>query len=78
MCTPVHYAATLDDAKVIEMMLKKSNSVNEVDAQMKTALFYAVFNNSSEQVNIIRVLIENGAKVNQKDCEGRTPLHYAS
>lgn len=78
LCTPVHYAATLDDSKVIETLLKNSNAVNESDSMMKTPMFYAVFNNSAEQINILRVLIENGAKVNEKDADGRTPLHYAA
>lgn len=45
---------------------------------MKTPIFYAVFNTSQEQINILRVLVENGAKLNEKDCDGRTPLHYAA
>lgn len=52
--------------------------MNEKDATGKTALFYAVHNTSSEQVNIIRVLLENGAKVNEADMFGKTPLHYAA
>lgn len=38
-------------------MLKRSNVVNECDSSMKTPIFYAVFNTSQEQVNILRVLI---------------------
>ncbi len=68
----------MEDSKVIEILLKKSNVVNEPDSLMKTPIFYAVFNTSAEQINILRVLIENGAKVNEKDADGRTPLHYAS
>lgn len=54
------------------------NIVNEVDATSKTPLFYAIFNGTDEQVNIIRILIENGANLNEQDLSGKTPLHYAS
>ena len=57
LCTPVHYAATLEDSKVIEIMLKNSNVVNEPDSLLKTPIFYAVFNTSAEQINILRVLV---------------------
>jgi len=45
---------------------------------MKTPIFYAIFNTSEEQVNILRILVENGAKVNVKDMLNKTPLHYAA
>jgi ankyrin repeat protein len=59
-------------------MLKKTNIANECDSTLKTPLFYAIYNNSEEQVNVIRILLENGAKINDIDFSGRTPLHYAS
>ncbi len=31
---------------------------------MKTPIFYAVFNSSEQQINVLRVLVENGAKIN--------------
>ena len=60
------------------MILKKTNIANETDALDKTPLFYAIFNGTDEQINIIRVLVENGSKINHQDATGRTPLHYAS
>jgi ankyrin repeat protein len=77
-CTPAHYAASGTDFQVLEMLLKKTNVVNETDSTGKTPLFYAIYNSSEEQVNILRILIENGAKLNEKDILGKTALHYAA
>lgn len=63
-CTPAHYAASGSEFKVLEMLLKKTNVVNEADCTGKTPLFYAIYNSSEEQVNVLRTLIENGAKLN--------------
>lgn len=41
-------------------------------------MFYAIYNATDEQVNILRILLENGAKLNEQDSLGKTPLHYAS
>ena len=56
-CTPAHYASGTSDFRCLELMLQKSNVVNEKDGTNKTPLFYAIFNNSEEQVNIIRILL---------------------
>lgn len=58
--------------------MKKTNVVNEVDSTGKTPLFYAIYNSSEEQVNVLRILVENGAKLNEKDIFGKTALHYAA
>lgn len=77
-CTPAHYAASGPEFKVLEMLLKKTNVVNEPDCTGKTPLFYAVYNSSEEVVSVLRILVENGAKLNEKDHLGKTALHYAA
>lgn len=57
---------------LLQALLQSGHSVNTVDNQQRTALFFAVNN-----PEFTRILIEEGADVNHRDALGRNPLFHA-
>eukprot|EP00026_Physarum_polycephalum_P008334 Phypoly_transcript_08416.p1 GENE.Phypoly_transcript_08416~~Phypoly_transcript_08416.p1 ORF type:complete len:424 (+),score=82.50 Phypoly_transcript_08416:245-1516(+) len=65
-----------DVAKVTEILKQKEgnkNFINEVDANKRTALHFAVH---GDKLEVMKVLLANGADINAQDWEGYTPLMY--
>lgn len=52
--------------------------VNCTDNNLLTPLHYAILNNSSKQIEIVRTLIEHNANINARDNEGKTALWHAA
>jgi ankyrin repeat protein len=59
---------------LVNTMICAHVSLNVIDNEKRTPLFYAVLSNSIDNV---RSLIENGAVIDITDISGNTPLHYA-
>ena len=70
--TPLHYAAYLDDVKIMKLLLDRGAKVNEVDNYGNTALHIAVQEKSKE---VIPLLLQHDADVDIQNTFGRTPLH---
>ncbi|CAN0896474.1 26S proteasome non-ATPase regulatory subunit 10 [Linum grandiflorum] len=79
---PLHSAASIGSAPIVEILLSKGADVNLKNDGGRTALHYAA---SKGWLKIAEVLIAHGAKLNVKDkaCRlyltvGCTPLHRAA
>lgn len=68
-------AAMRGQVEIIEKALTQNYDINLPDAQGRTVLMYAVYNN---QTDIIKKLLSAGAKVSIKDSEGTTPITLAN
>ena len=73
--TPLHFAATNNDSKTVEILLKNGTDVNTKNEADFTPLHYAVRANAPA---IVEILIKNSANVNAKNVYGGTPLHEAA
>lgn len=68
-------AVMAKNATEVLAALSKGASVDALDREGRTALFYAVRDGSDE---IIKILIEGGSDVNLKDHNLEAPLHFAA
>ncbi|XP_068698482.1 transient receptor potential cation channel subfamily A member 1-like isoform X2 [Montipora foliosa] len=74
---PLHYAATTQDIKILELVLSKQirHGVSFQDEHHKTPLHIAAEMGSSKHVES---LAKHTNKLNSRDEKGRTPLHGAA
>ena len=73
------YACLGSSAQMITLFLAtRPEAVKDTDNIGRKALHYAVFNNSSKQIDIIRILLEHKCEINGIDDDGFTCLHLAS
>ena len=61
--------------EAFEILIQENINLNSKDAEGKTPLMYAAFNNDTE---IINAIIKRDVDVNNVDSIGRTALHWAS
>uniref|UniRef100_A0A667ZST4 Ankyrin repeat domain 28 n=1 Tax=Myripristis murdjan TaxID=586833 RepID=A0A667ZST4_9TELE len=73
--TPLHAAAYLGDAEIIELLILSGARVNAKDNKWLTPLHRAVASCSEEAV---QVLLKHSADVNSRDKNWQTPLHIAA
>jgi ankyrin repeat protein len=73
--SPLNFAATGDEARLADFLIRKGANVNEVDDDGLSALSWATLTNHART---IQVLLAGGAKVDQVDKFGMTPLLYAA
>ena len=69
--TPLHWAATVGNTKIVELLISHNANVNALDFSHKTPLFEAA---RLHHVKIVNFLLSCGAEVNLTDDEGQTPL----
>jgi ankyrin repeat protein len=72
--TPLHIAALMGDAGLVELLLEKMNDVNATDEAGATALHLAAQSGHKE---VAEVLLAGKANVNARDGTDQTPLHFA-
>uniref|UniRef100_A0A672ZP70 Uncharacterized protein n=1 Tax=Sphaeramia orbicularis TaxID=375764 RepID=A0A672ZP70_9TELE len=72
--TPLHAAAYLGDAEIIELLILSGARVNAKDNKWLTPLHRAVASCSE----VIQVLLKHSADVNARDKNWQTPLHIAA
>uniref|UniRef100_A0A8C2H5X9 Uncharacterized protein n=1 Tax=Cyprinus carpio TaxID=7962 RepID=A0A8C2H5X9_CYPCA len=73
--TPLHAAAYLGDAEIIELLILSGARENAKDNKWLTPLHRAVASCSEEAV---QVLLKHSADVNARDKSWQTPLHVAA
>jgi ankyrin repeat protein len=75
--SPLHAAAAYGDLEIIDCVINAGASVNVLDSECVTSLFYAAAGGKSEAVIY---LLKNGADVNpcQTEFKHRSPLHNAA
>lgn len=70
--TPLHLASAHAQADFVDKLtLKAPETINALDNQGKSALFWAV---KACNLEIVQILVEREAAVNQKSKTGLTPL----
>ncbi|CAL9166559.1 unnamed protein product [Musa hybrid cultivar] len=72
---PIHSAASIGNAEIVEILLSRGGDVNLINDGGRTSLHYAA---SKGWLKVAEVLISHGAKINKKDKVGCTPLHRAA
>ena len=70
--TPLHLAATCDDAKMVRFLIGKSVNINKFNSRKQTALHLAAEHGA---VRACRTLLRVGAVLNTEDKQENTPLH---
>jgi len=73
--TPLHYACSKGDTKIVRLLIDRGVDVNACDKYSTTPLILAIENNNLE---IVRLLLEHGADVNPYYKDSRIPLITAS
>lgn len=73
--TPLHWAAMMDRAAVVELLLEHGSRVDAVDASERSPLFSCCAFGAS---NSARLLLRNGADPNKACQRGQTPMHAAA
>uniref|UniRef100_A0A671LEK8 Serine/threonine-protein phosphatase 6 regulatory ankyrin repeat subunit A-like n=1 Tax=Sinocyclocheilus anshuiensis TaxID=1608454 RepID=A0A671LEK8_9TELE len=76
--TPLHAAAYLGDAEIIELLILSVpllSNVNVSDRAGRTALHHAAF---SGHLEMVRLLLSRGANINAFDKKDRRAIHWAA
>lgn len=73
--TPLHWASSNENIKLINLLLSYGASINAVTAQYETSLMYSVKNN---KLNSVKYLLLKGANPNITNIAGETSLHMAA
>ncbi|KAL9246345.1 hypothetical protein vseg_019892 [Gypsophila vaccaria] len=72
---PLHFAASIGNPKIVEILLSKGADVNMKNDGGRIPLHYAA---SKGWVKIAEILLSHGTNINAKDKVGCTPLHRAA
>src|SRR5579871_2474387 len=70
----LHFYVSKNDAKNVELLIKKGVDVNAINIQGETALHWAAFLGNIE---VIKCLVEAGAHINPQESRNLNPLQYA-
>ena len=62
------------DSAIVKILIDSGVDINSVDSNGKTALIYAIENDS--QYEIVKMLIDAGADVKLRNRKGRTAFYY--
>ncbi len=73
--TPLQYAASAGQARMVELLLKHKATVDATDTRGRTPLMWAASEGHPEAAHL---LIQAGADINKTTGGGWTPLHYAA
>jgi len=73
--TPLHRAAQLGTAEIINMLLDAGADIESRTETGTTPLHYAAYRTDK---NALNVLLETGANIEARTKKGYTPLHYAA
>ena len=73
--TPLHFASSVGDLQLVELLLSKGGDVNARDDHAMTALHVAALRGNKP---LVTLLIAKGAKLDTRDNTGQTPLHMAA
>ena len=77
--TPLHVAATRGWSQVTRLLAEAGADIERTNAQQATPLVAAAQQPpSSEQLGVIRTLLESGADVNAHPSEGHSALHICA
>jgi len=72
------YAVSIDNIKIVELLLKNNINVNLKDDNGLAPIHYACETDGEEvNISILKLLIKHGANVNVKNNEGQTPIFSA-
>ena len=72
--TPYHWAAKLNDIKLLKILIKKEKYVNKKDNKGRIPLHFAALNNNYD---CCKILIDNFGDSFVYDCYGKRPIDYA-
>lgn len=73
--TPLMAAASNGNLEMVKLLVKKGAGINLLNAESKSALWYATTTGNPELVGF---LLKSGARVNSADLSGMTPLMVAA
>ena len=77
--TCFHFACSSWNTETIALQLGLEPDLLEVgDSRDRVGQHFAVWNNSENQIDIIRTLLERRANINRQDTDGKIALHHAS
>ena len=77
--SPIIIASYNSQIDVVKLLLKKGADINDTGDNGTSVLMYAksaFVNDTIDDFNFLKYLLDNGAKVNQHDIHGRTVLEY--
>ena len=77
--SPIIIASYNSQIDVVKLLLKKGADINDTGDNGTSVLMYAksaFVNDTIDDFNFLKYLLDNGAKVNQRDIHGRTVLEY--
>ncbi|MHC9538438.1 MAG: ankyrin repeat domain-containing protein [Vulcanimicrobiota bacterium] len=72
--TPLHIAAYVGNATLVELLLKKDAHTGSVDKNGRNPLHLAAWGN---HLKVVEMLLAAGASADHRDSAGFTPLHLA-
>nr|CEG03933.1 unnamed protein product [Fusarium acuminatum CS5907] len=76
--TPIHYAATLAQSSIIQIVMEIKGRVDAEDLEGKTPLHYACEGVGDGTDKIVRNLLKAGAEINKQARDGSRPIHCAA
>jgi hypothetical protein len=71
--TPMHFAAMIGHAEMVDFLLSKGARINAQDVDGATPLHLAI---SNSQLAVVKLLVQSGAQFTE-DRDGSSPLTYA-
>jgi len=72
--TPLICAVKANQARLVQLLIRRKVDVNRQDAKGVSALHVATFKGRS---HLVKLLLDGGANPNLKDCHGQTPIFFA-
>jgi len=72
--TPLICAVKANQARLVQLLIRRKVDVNRQDAKGISALHVATFKGRS---HLVKLLLDGGANPNLKDCHGQTPIFFA-
>ncbi|MBK9126337.1 MAG: ankyrin repeat domain-containing protein [Phycisphaerales bacterium] len=74
LCTPLHMAASVGNARAARALIDRGAEIDARDAGGETPLHKAAAQGASE---LVELLVSHGADASARDLAGMTPEHYA-